>query len=349
MAASITSRDVAHAAGVSQSTVSYVLSGKRFVAPDTEAKVLAAMDELGYRPHVSARALRSRRSGVIGLVVPYHEYTDTANQYRYIVSVASACRNHDYELLMASSDEGPEGMKRLIDSAQCDGLIIMDVKDDDSRIDVARSCDIPCVFIGFSADMHEVTAIDTDFEAIATRSVTLMAQRHHRDIVVINSSSEHVTPMGFTRRFNDAIIATASDSACTILTTKVARGLTPMREAIATSLTTHPQVRAFITGPTLCADDAANALVALGFTPGQDVSLIAAAQPADSPHTDIDYAFFSPDVPTVAGQAVSLLLDKLSLPAHQPSAHMRTIPPTFHEGHSLMPLPQSAPSHATTA
>ncbi|ETJ44311.1 LacI family transcription regulator, partial [human gut metagenome] len=43
MATSVTSRDVAEAAGVSQSTVSYVLSGKRFVAPDTEARVLATM------------------------------------------------------------------------------------------------------------------------------------------------------------------------------------------------------------------------------------------------------------------------------------------------------------------
>lgn len=92
MPTSPTSRDVASAAGVSQSTVSYVLSGKRFVAPETRARVEEAMTELGYQPHASARALKSSKSRILGVVVPYHDYIDAPGQYRYIVSLAAACR-----------------------------------------------------------------------------------------------------------------------------------------------------------------------------------------------------------------------------------------------------------------
>ena len=81
MSSSPTSRDVARAAGVSQSTVSYVLSGKRFVAPETRARVREAMVALGYRPHASARALKSNRSRILGLIAPYHEHTDACLLY----------------------------------------------------------------------------------------------------------------------------------------------------------------------------------------------------------------------------------------------------------------------------
>lgn len=67
----ITRDDVARLAGTSTAVVSYVLNdGPRPVASATRAKVLAAIQELGYRPNLVARALRSTRSNTIGLVVP---------------------------------------------------------------------------------------------------------------------------------------------------------------------------------------------------------------------------------------------------------------------------------------
>lgn len=67
----VTRDDVARRAGTSSAVVSYVLNGgPRPVAPDTRARVEAAIAELGYRPNLVARALRSTRSNVLGLVVP---------------------------------------------------------------------------------------------------------------------------------------------------------------------------------------------------------------------------------------------------------------------------------------
>ncbi|MBK1784191.1 LacI family DNA-binding transcriptional regulator [Prauserella cavernicola] len=65
-----TIHDVARLAGVSTSTVSRVLSRSRAVHPESEAKVLAAAEELGYRHNAVARALRTSRSHTIGMLVP---------------------------------------------------------------------------------------------------------------------------------------------------------------------------------------------------------------------------------------------------------------------------------------
>jgi DNA-binding LacI/PurR family transcriptional regulator len=63
-------KDVAALAGVSIKTVSNVVNGYVHVAPETRARVQAAVDELGYKPNVAARQLRSGRSGVIALALP---------------------------------------------------------------------------------------------------------------------------------------------------------------------------------------------------------------------------------------------------------------------------------------
>lgn len=61
-----TSKDVAQAAGVAQSTVSYVLSGKRPISEKTRKKVEDAIQQLTYQPNAGARALASRKTRVIG-------------------------------------------------------------------------------------------------------------------------------------------------------------------------------------------------------------------------------------------------------------------------------------------
>lgn len=62
--------EIAQRAGVSRSTVSYALSGKRPVSEDTRRKIQRVIDELGYRPNASARALANGRTNTIGLVFP---------------------------------------------------------------------------------------------------------------------------------------------------------------------------------------------------------------------------------------------------------------------------------------
>ena len=63
-------KDVAALAGVSPKTVSNVMNGTAFVGPDTQEKALAAVEELGFVPNLSARSLRNGRTGVVALALP---------------------------------------------------------------------------------------------------------------------------------------------------------------------------------------------------------------------------------------------------------------------------------------
>lgn len=71
-----TMKDVARYAGVSVSTVSYVLNNSGPVAPDRRARILEAVQVLNYAPNEAARGLKNRSSPTIGLVVP-----ELSNQY----------------------------------------------------------------------------------------------------------------------------------------------------------------------------------------------------------------------------------------------------------------------------
>lgn len=97
--ANVTIRDVASAAGVSVSTVSRVLNDRVDVAPETAAVVRRVIDELGYASSMAARSLRSRTTGVVGLIVPdlWHPFTSL------VIRGVSLVTAQGYDLLAYAS------------------------------------------------------------------------------------------------------------------------------------------------------------------------------------------------------------------------------------------------------
>ena len=88
-------KDVARVAGVSISTVSNALSGRKNVSPDKQAAVMAAVQQLGYVPNINARLLKSRRTGNIGLFLPF---IDGPFYTTLIQEVYHACAESGYAL-----------------------------------------------------------------------------------------------------------------------------------------------------------------------------------------------------------------------------------------------------------
>src|SRR5699024_5451338 len=151
--------DVARHAGVSPSTVSYVLSGKRSISETTRRRVRRSIEALGYQPHAGARSLASRRTNVIALVVPLREDVHVPVAMRFAVSVVTAARLHDYDVLLLTQGEGPDGLRRIAAGALADGVIVMDVESDDARVPVLRSLDLPSVLIGVPEDTDDLTCV----------------------------------------------------------------------------------------------------------------------------------------------------------------------------------------------
>lgn len=136
-----TRQEVAQLAGTSPSVVSYVLNnGPRSVAPATRERVLAAVQQLGYRPNAVARSLRMSQTMTLGLVVP-----DAANPF--FAELARALEDHawaaGYTLLVGNSVDDPDreaGYIRTFVDRQVDGLVLIPSRGDlPWRAELARS------------------------------------------------------------------------------------------------------------------------------------------------------------------------------------------------------------------
>lgn len=116
-------KDVAARAGVSIKTVSNVVNGYVHVAPETRARVQAAIEALGYVPNLAARQLRSGRSGVIALAVPELQSPYFAEIAGLIVQAAE---RRSWTVLIDQTDGQAERERNLVAGLRrhaIDGLI----------------------------------------------------------------------------------------------------------------------------------------------------------------------------------------------------------------------------------
>jgi LacI family transcriptional regulator len=126
----VTIQDVAAAAGVSVSTVSRVLNDKDDVAPETYQKVQDVIEELGYTSSLAARSMRSRKTNVIGLIMPDVEDPFSVQVMR---GVNRAIAELDYDLIVyTGGDAKRESLAdrerryvSLLDSSITDGVIVV--------------------------------------------------------------------------------------------------------------------------------------------------------------------------------------------------------------------------------
>lgn len=160
-----TSKDVARLAGVSQSTVSYVMSGKRSISAETLRRVEEAMAALNYQPHAGARALAGSRTNTIAIVMPFVSDYVAGQLMEFVEEFVLAARRHDHDVLLVTAEEGIEGLRRIAGGNRCDAAVVMQVTARDERADLARSLDFPVVFFGVPDDPSGLACVDFDFEA----------------------------------------------------------------------------------------------------------------------------------------------------------------------------------------
>ena len=186
----VTSKDVAARAGVAQSTVSYVMSGKRSISPETRAKVEAAIAELTYHPNAGARALASNRTSVIGLVVSMSRTTEMAGLLPFIEAITSDARVRDHDVVLVTEEAGTASLERLAGRSLVDAIVLMDVHLHDVRLERAAQLAVPVVLIGLAEDNHGLDAVDFDFEAAGTMAAEELLDRGYTRVVVVGEPPE---------------------------------------------------------------------------------------------------------------------------------------------------------------
>ena len=129
--------DVARVAGVSRQTVSNVMNSPGIVKPDTRARVEAAIGALGYRPHASARRLRTRRSSTIGIRLdPMIDGISGSVLDRFLHALTEQADARGLRVLLFTATT-PEDeiaqMRRLNDGADVDGFVLTSTTAGDPR------------------------------------------------------------------------------------------------------------------------------------------------------------------------------------------------------------------------
>ena len=178
--------DVARASGVSASTVSYVLSGKRPISAPTRLRVERSIRKLGYRPHAGARALASSQTNVLALMAPLRAGVNVSVIMQFVAGVVTTARKFDFDVLLLTQDDAT-GLERVSDGSMVDALIMMDIEADDPRVPVLAGLRQPGVLIGLPRDSVGLSCVDLDFDAAGRTAVRHLAQLGHRQVALVGS------------------------------------------------------------------------------------------------------------------------------------------------------------------
>lgn len=177
--------EVAQAAGVSISTVSYALSGKRPISPDTRRRIEKAVHELGYSPNAGARMLAGSRTQIFALTEPLRKDTHAPTHMAFVLATAVAARRNDYDILLLTDEDATAGMSRVASNGLVDAILVLDVAPDDERVKLARAISTPTIFIGIPNDNAGLVCVDLDFAAAAELAVDRLADAGHRAIGLV--------------------------------------------------------------------------------------------------------------------------------------------------------------------
>lgn len=176
-------KDVAALAGVSISTVSYVMTGKRPIGANTRRRVLQAARELGYLAKNGGPAPLSGETHFVALSSPVHDFTSYTNYCAYFLNFLKAARQLGYETLLLTEETGDEQLRSIIDTGMVDGVALMDVTMNDPRIELAQFSSIPLISIGHPMNEINVPCIDTDFIEMGEMIVQTLCCNGHRRIL----------------------------------------------------------------------------------------------------------------------------------------------------------------------
>ncbi|MEU8699110.1 LacI family DNA-binding transcriptional regulator [Streptomyces sp. NPDC048680] len=272
----VTLAEVAQHAGVSASTVSYVLSGKRTISVPTRERVEQSIKELGYHPNAGARALASSRSNIIALMVPLRTDMYVPVMMEIAIAVATTARTHGYDVLLLTGEEGPAAVRRIAGSSLADAMILMDVELHDERLPLLRETDRAAVLIGLPADTDGLTCVDLDFEATGALCVEHLAGLGHREVAVIGEAAAvYERHTGFAERTVDGVRAKARETGVRVLHRPCEGGYPAMAQTLSRIFDERPGTTGFIVQNESAVEPLLNLLRQQGRAVPEDVSVVA--------------------------------------------------------------------------
>lgn len=189
-------QDVAEKSGVSMMTVSRVLNNDNKVSDKRRSKVMAIVNQLKYRPNVSARRLASSKSFFLGLL-----YDNPSASYvsQFLLGVLKRCRQKGYHLVIDEADEDINktllSVEELINITQVDGMILLPpVCDDKKVLTLLQNANIPFVRVAPDNQLNSAPYICMDdYQAAFEITERLIQQGHNKISHIIGDAKQGVS------------------------------------------------------------------------------------------------------------------------------------------------------------
>jgi len=194
----VTSRDVAERAGVSRTTVSFVLNDAPGVniSAETRTRVLQAAKELGYVPNAAARSLASRRTHTLGLVLVRNQSHIAGDAFlpQVIHGLAESTRQAGFHLILEPVEDisHPDAYIHLVRSKQIDGIVLSGPRSDDKQLRALVDEGFPLVLLG-QLPGNSACFVDVDNRSAAHQAVEHLIHLGHQRIGCITNAPQEYT------------------------------------------------------------------------------------------------------------------------------------------------------------
>ena len=177
-------KKIADMAGVSPATVSRVLNHPELVRESTRKRVLKIIEELGYKPNRSARSLRVKRAENIGLIIPEDDGGIFSSPYLGILlkSISKELEKNGFHFIVSTSPRRDLSIyEEMSSKGIVDGFILVDVMDEDERIELLKKANVPFVIVGKPLRSEGLAFVDVDnFQGMYEAASFLLKSEHER-------------------------------------------------------------------------------------------------------------------------------------------------------------------------
>lgn len=179
-----TAADVAQAAGVSKTSVSFAFNDPTRLSDATRLRILSVAAELGYRPDPLARMLKHRRTNSLGLLMPQDIPQAMENPYyaQFIVGIGQVCQQEGYTLLLVPPLRN--SMLKAIPYAAVDGFIVAGLERDRGEVAELENRGVPYVLVD-SEETGTSPSVTVDDVVGAKAMMTHLLDLGHRRITML--------------------------------------------------------------------------------------------------------------------------------------------------------------------
>jgi DNA-binding LacI/PurR family transcriptional regulator len=183
----VTIRDIADRAGVSKGAVSYALNGRPGVSEKTRQRIVSIAEELGWYPNRAARALSAERADACGLVLARPAKTLALEPFfmEFIAGVESELSAKSIALtiqLAGDMQDEVEVYRRWWGERRVDGVLMVDLRIGDPRVDELERLGLPAVVVGGPVPGRVLPSVSHDEASVVVDAVRYLAALGHTRI-----------------------------------------------------------------------------------------------------------------------------------------------------------------------